>query len=93
MQAESMETLQMPQTTARFVRYALRSETRFIVCNVVSWSAIASIVLIGNKVLTGGYGSPELIGVLLCMPVIAFFWAVTFWRYVLARDPRKTYDS
>jgi hypothetical protein len=79
----------MPSLKKSFFAYVLESKTRFIVFTTVSWSVVSSVVLIGRKILTGFYGSPEFVGVLFCAPVVALVWSVIFWRFIPGRDSRK----
>ena len=61
----------------------LKNRDRFVGLVTVSWTALAGIALVGRKVLTGSFGSPEFVGVALLAPIVAVFWSLAMWKFFI----------
>jgi hypothetical protein len=69
------------------LRWSLGAQGRFVVTNTVFWTTAAAAVLFGRKVLTGEFGSPDFIAVMLITPIGVFSASIVMWNLLFKSNP------
>lgn len=52
------------------------------------WTIVAVVALVGRRLATGTFGSPEYVGIALLMPIVGFIWAILMWDFVISRSKK-----
>jgi hypothetical protein len=71
------------------LRWSLRSQGKFVGTVTAGWTTIAVVVLLGRKILTGEFGSPDFVGVMLLIPLGAIIWSIVMWKLVFESNPHN----
>lgn len=66
---------------------SLGSQGRFVGTVTIGWTTISAVALLGRKILTGEFGSPDFVGVVLLTPLVAVIWSIVMWKLFFKSNP------
>jgi len=66
---------------------ALETQTKFISMNTGALAIIVTLVLFGRKLLTGEFGSPDFVAIMLSIPVTVFLGSIVLWNLFFKSNP------
>ena len=66
---------------------ALGSQSKFVGANTGILAILVALVLLGRKLLTGQFGSPDFVAIMLSVPVTVFFGSIVLWKLFFKSNP------
>ncbi|GAA5003477.1 hypothetical protein GCM10025793_09400 [Lysobacter lycopersici] len=69
------------------LRWSLGTQGRFVGAVTIGWTTISAAALLGRKILTGEFGSPDFVGVMLLTPLVAVIWSLVMWKLFFKSNP------
>jgi hypothetical protein len=71
------------------LRWSLGTQGRFVGTNTAFWTAVAGVALLGRKFLTGEYGSPDFVAVMLITPIGVLITSIVMWSLFFKSNPYR----
>ena len=71
------------------LQWSLGNQGRFVGIVTAGWTTISAIALLGRKILTEEFGSPEFVGIMLLTPIIAVVWSIVMWKLFFKSNPYR----
>jgi hypothetical protein len=69
------------------LRWPLGSQGRFVGTNTAFVAAVAGVALLGRKFLTGEFGSPDFVAVMVSVPLSTLLGSIVMWKLFFKSNP------
>ena len=69
------------------LRWSLGTQAGFVGTDTTFGTAVAGVALLGRKLLTGEFGSPDFVAVMISVPFSSLIGSIVMWKLFFKSNP------